>query len=491
MATEPHTPSAKAPTTPSPKRKEPARRALSLQRRKSITLLFEEGVFAQIWITLTSGKFLTDMALFLGASAIHLGIINAIPFLVAPAQWLGAWLVAWLGSRMRIIIPTALVCRQIWWGVLLLILIPISPVHKLWAFIGIYAICHLAGAINGNAWISLIADLIPTSIRGRVVASRNGLLLLVGVSADFAISQLRESLGPEGRKLYLSVCILVATLAGLRTIFIFRRQWEPPCPKLRPPRFWRTLRRSFAHRGVRTLIISISMWNFAIGTAIAFWSPHMMNYLHLSFVQILIYTAIITALSFVMGNAVWGPVIDRAGALHVILACGAAISCIPFLYFFITPKHLLLYWVEACISGVFWSGFNAAIFNLPFQIIPEKNRSFYFAVLTGINGLALGVGSIAGGFLAEALKSFHFVLGGIHYYNYHATFLLSGVLRWGALLFLRRAPDSRSRGLIYTLQAVGDGVQKLMTSPRLILVIPRPAQRKKQPKPPRPAPKRA
>lgn len=458
-------------------REAPAR--ISEERRRSIASLFQEGVFAQIWITLTGGKFLADLMLFFGATAIHLGLVNAIAFLAAPAQLLGAYLVLWVGSRKRVIVPSVFICRQVWWLVLVLILVPMDPKLKLWAFIGVYCVCHLSGAVAGNAWLSMLGDLVPEQLRGRVVASRNGLLVVVGVAADFLLSQLREWLGPDWRGFYLFVCVFVATVAGLRTVFIFLHQWEPPFTPPKPPGLFSILRTAFSHPGVRLLIWTISLWNFAVGIAVSFWAPHMMTYLDMPFTMILVYTLIITVGIYIMGTTIWGPVIDRAGTLPVIMTCGAIISCLPLLWLFVPPGDLRLLWLDAVLSGIAWSGFNAAIFSLPFQIIPERNRGFYFAVLSGFNGLALGLGALAGGVVAEYLTPMSVQLGKMTYINYHVTFLLSAVLRMAALFALRRVPDVRGRGMTFMLQAVGDGVQKLMTNPRFVLFVPRLSSRKR------------
>jgi len=455
------------------------------KRRSGISAFYEEGIYSQIWITLTSGKFLTDLALFLGSSAFHLGLINAIPFLAAPAQLLGAFLIHRSGSRKTVLLPSAFISRQIWWLILILILLPIDSMYKIWIFILLFAACHVSGQIAGNAWMDWLGVLIPDDMRGRVVAFRNGILIFVALLADFLLSQIREDLGSSLRWLFLVLCLLAASLSGLKSVMAFKNQWEPPGKPETPPRFGAVLKQFFSHKPIRRLLLALVTWNIAVGVAISFWAPHMIMYLHLSFTTIFFYSAIVTLGNFFMSRYIWGDVIDRSGNVPVVLLCTIAISCIPFFWFLITPDKLTFLWIEALLNGLAWSGFNVGIFNLPYVILPRKNRSYFFAILAALSGLTLGMGAIMGGVIAQICRDMQIEILGFTVINYHVTFLLSGILRWCCVFLMKGIPESHSRGMVHMLRAVGDGLVRLRTNPRLLFVnaapvIRRPPRKRKK-----------
>lgn len=450
----------------------------SVKRRSGIIACMEEGIYAQIWLTLTCGKFLVDLALLFGASAIHLSLINGLPFMAATAQLAGAYWVSQTGSRKRVIIPTAFVTRQIWWIIMILIILPIENSTKIWTLIVLLSLANIMGQISGNAWLAWIGDLIPDQLRGRVISARNGILILVALGADFIFSQMREAFGSDGRVNYLLVCFGVAAFFGLKSIFVFKKQWEPRPHPAPAPHFGELLRQCYHNRPIRKLLYALMLWNAAVGVATSFWTPHMIVNLKMSFTSIFTYTMIVTICTFIMSRFVWGAVIDRAGTLTVVLFCASIITTIPIFWLFISADDLSLLWCEAVVNGMMWSGFNVAIFNLPFILLPKENRAYFLGVLAAVSGLALGIGAVAGGVVAQIFKSLQFDLFGMTYINYHITFVLSAVLRGVCVFLLRKIPDTRSRGLIFMFQVIGDGMTRVMTNPRLILASSAPRRKK-------------
>lgn len=461
----------------------PASAPLAEKRRSGIFACFEEGVYAQVWITLTSGKFLTDLALLFTAGAFHLGLINAIPFLAAPAQLLGAALVSRAPTRRAVLLPAIYLCRQIWWLALALVLLPLEASTKLWCFIGLYAVSNVAGQVAGNAWLGWLSEMIPDRLRGRVIASRNGILILVAITSDFLLSQAREYFSPEHRTFYMVLLLGIASFAAMKTIYVFRNQWEPPKPPEPPaPPLGKILRQSFHNRAVKRLTLALVMWNMAVGVAVAFWAPHMITFLKMSFTTIFYYSLTVTTLTFFMTTFIWGHVTDRAGTLSVVVFCSVIITFIPVPWLLTTPENLKPLWIEAVMSGLAWSGFNVAIFNLPFAILPKTHRGHFFAVISSASGLGLGAGALLGGIVAEALSEMRVELFGLTFINYHVTFVMSIFLRGACVFALRRIPDTRSRGALFVMQAVGDGLVRTLTNPRLILTLNRPATARRRPK---------
>ncbi len=440
------------------------------KRRSGIKVSFLEGSWAQIFITLTSGKFLTDLLLHFGATPAVLGVGSSIQPFTSTLQLAGAYLSNAAGSRKKVIVPACLVCRQAWWLVLPLLFLDLPQSTKVAIFLCVYFVSMVADAIIANIWMSWTADLVPDAVRGKVMGLRNALMLGIAIFADFGISKLRETLGLDGRATYLAVCFATAAAAGLVTAQLFRRQWEPPMRRHAPPPLREIFAEAFAHPGARKLITARVCWNVAVGVAVAFWTPFMMKNLELPFTTIAIYNLIVQGLTVVLGALLWGPVIDRAGTVPVIMINGFVIGLMPFLYLVATPEDLTCYWVDAVLTGICWSGFNAAIFNLPFQVLPEERRDFHLAAMNAIAGTVLGASAVLGGVIASALEPIHIEFSGRTFGNFHVMFVISGVLRLSALVALARVPDIRGRGIAFTLFEIGSNMKELVTNPRMVLV---------------------
>jgi len=82
-------------------------------RRRGLAISNWEGSFATVHIILTSGKFLTGYALALGATALHIGILNAIPYFFQGVQLVSAYVSNRLGRRKPLTLITSLISRRI------------------------------------------------------------------------------------------------------------------------------------------------------------------------------------------------------------------------------------------------------------------------------------------------------------------------------------------------------------------------------------------
>ncbi|MDX2175493.1 MAG: MFS transporter [Candidatus Sumerlaeia bacterium] len=444
---------------------------VAVHRRNGIAISFLEGAWAQVWITLTAGKFLVDLIRHLGGGDLEIALISAVPFLFGPAQLLGAYLCTHFGSRKKVILVSAFINRQIWWLAVPLILLPLDSSVRFGLFFLMYLVSQFAGQITNNTWLSWTADLLPTQLRGRIIGARNALILGIATLADFGASAVRDGFGEAGRTAALALIFGVAAFAALVSVNLFRRQWEPPLASRELPPLRKILGACWRNADVKRLQTAVLLWSFAVGVGGPFFTPFMMDDLELSFIMILWYTLIVSGLSMLMNAFFWGHIVDKAGTLPVLLGNGLVIGCLPLLYLFITPEDLSLYWFDAVVTGIAWSGFNVALFNLPLQVVPLRDRAYYLAITSMVGGIGMGAGNVLGGFVANAIGGSTLDLFGYAWNNYQVMFILTTVLRYGALLLFLRVPDRRNRGMFVFMQELGEGVQRLVTAPRSLLLL--------------------
>jgi MFS family permease len=74
------------------------------------------------------------------------------------------------------------------------------------------------------------------------------------------------------------------------------------------------------------------------------------------------------------------------------------------------------------LAGFVWAGYNLSVFNFVYDSVTPEKRTRCASYLNVINGLAVCIGALLGGFLAKNLPP---LLG----YRLLTLFLLSGILR--------------------------------------------------------------
>jgi MFS family permease len=185
-------------------------------------------------------------------------------------------------------------------------------------------------------------------------------------------------------------------------------------------------------------------WQFAVFTGAVFVYPYFISHLELSYTQIAIYQAIAAITTLVCGP-LWGRVADMAGNRSVLsiatfTAGTAMIGC----WLLATPGHPEMVWLSGVFDGFAWSAINAAVINLALATAEPSQRTAYI----GMYSLATGIAGFMGGMLAGPLLEFftllQFTLFGFHWSEFHWLFLISGILRSTAFLFVKRVRESRS-----------------------------------------------
>jgi MFS family permease len=271
------------------------------------------------------------------------------------------------------------------------------------------------GNLANPAWTSLVADLVPESMRGRYLGSRNmasGVAALVVLPvAGLLISQINAVAGSELRG-YQAIFGL-AFVTGLISTFFFQRIREP-APALRSdavrPPVGAT--GSFKSTPVFTgLVVSAFVWNLALQIAGPFFNVFLVSGLGANTAEVGLVNGI-SSLTALIGYQLFGRWADRRGNLWVQLVTGFLIPALPFAWMVAAePWHV---GVINTFAGFLWAGFNLSTFNLLLDLTPEAHRprgvAFYQSAVFG----SAVIGPLIGGYLADAISfQFIFAVSGI------------------------------------------------------------------------------
>jgi hypothetical protein len=149
---------------------------------KDLTNAIYDGVFANMFATLTGGVFLTGFVLSLGMNELMIGLLAALPFLVTVFQLPTSYLIEKSGKRKDIARRAAAAARLIWIPIVILGVMPFLPRSATsLVILGLIFISYTFVTISYVSWLSWISDLVPDSMRGRFFDTRNMLCGAAGM----------------------------------------------------------------------------------------------------------------------------------------------------------------------------------------------------------------------------------------------------------------------------------------------------------------------
>ena len=329
---------------------------------------------------------------------------------------------------------------------LLLALVPFSglePGGMVTLIIALNGVRSFGGNFSNPAWTAMVADLVPPPIRGRYFAGRNvamafAALVVAPLAGQIALMLNRGASSVAG---YQAV-LLLAVVAGLLGTLSFARIPEHGVRRRTPA----VARR----RGVVALLRanptfagfvgSAFVWNFALQIAGPFFNPFVVTDLKGGNTTVVGLAAGSFSLFTLIGQGVWGRLIDRKGNLPMLRLTGLIIPLMPAAWAIArAPYHL--YIIEA-FAGFSWAGYNLSNFNLLLELSPERDRPNATAIYQTSVFASAVLGPLVGGFLAEAM-SYRACFAASAIGRMIATLLLIALVRAVPVASPRRRPDAR------------------------------------------------
>ena len=397
--------------------------------RASLDASVAEGAAAEVFGACAGGAVLTGWALYLGASAVTIGLLTALPVAAQVLQLPAAWLTQRLGAKPLAVASIGF-SRLVWLPMLAVPFLGLSDFTALATFVIVVTVASLLGVVGNNAWTAWMGDLVPGAIRGRFFSRRLIYINVAGTLATLAAGLALDALTPRGFKgETLGALAAIACVAGAISIWLLLVQQGPVHADVTPPR-WTDLARSVRDPRTRPLLGYLLAWHAAVGISAGFFSYHMLANLEMGFVLVAAHAILVAAVRVASAPA-WGRLVDGFGARPVLVVCSVGISLVPVIWLFVTPGRLWPIAIEALVAGVLWGGHGIAAFDLSIGLAPRHGRPFYLAAFATAGGVGFAVTSGVAALLAWTLAApLH--VGGAVWLNVHVLFLLSALGRAGA-----------------------------------------------------------
>lgn len=395
-------------------------------------LSYVEGACAMVMFALVEAFYVPYLHA-LGASALQIGLGVSLPALgSAFVQLYTPRALQRFGSRKRLAFLSVLVQGLCFVPFGLMCLLP-GP-WRVWPALAAFLVSALAGNLGAASWADWMADIVPRPRRGKFFARRSRVLgviqLTIAVTAGFMLDHV------AGRVL-LAFCGIWLVSGLFRTVSAWATlAMDEPAPQrseTAPSEGFGVFLRELPRNNFGRFALATAGLSLAVNLAGPFFAVYMLRDLQLSYssYSILNLTTVAATIAFL---GVWGPVIDRIGAVLPLRLCALVIALLP-LPWVLSQNYAVLLAAQVA-GGAAWCGFNLAGFVFYLNNVPPSVRVGRIAHFNALNLGCISAGAVLGGLIAPHLPG----LGG---FPLHTIFVLSAVLRVGpALLFQLVKVDS-------------------------------------------------
>jgi MFS family permease len=439
------------------------------QLETGLSSLITEGVYAQMFGTLTSGVLLIGFALKLGASNLAVGLLASVPFIAQLCQLPAIALVERLRARRAIAVTASVACRVFVVPVALLpFVFDPGPLPLSLLVIGM-ALSAACGSVASCSWNSWMRDLLPPARLGSFFGHRlflaTSFATAAGLIGGWFVDQWHAD--RPGAEAYTVVFVLAAMLGLIGTTFLARVP-EPPMatPTHRMP-LRAMIREPFSDRNFRRLLAFLGTWHFAVNLVSPFFVVYLVSQLHYDI-------ATVTTLTVAgqLANALmlrrWGRLGDRYGNKAVLSVCAPVfLLCILAWPFTAMPEaHRLttvLLLALHVVMGIAQAGINLSVANVALKLAPHGRATAYLASTSLMTSLAAGIAPIVGGLFADDLATrelsfaFHWASGaGV------SDFVVLKLKHWDFFFVLSFAVGLLALNRLRRVREAGEGREKMV-----------------------------
>ena len=382
------------------------------ETRRSLSLMTWESAASAALLSLGSGGFMAAYALALGANALQVGILAALPSMAQAVRLLAILAVERFRRRKAIGIPVLCASHLLWIPIgLVPILIDAPGTKAVIAVICLLAIRELFPPVWASTWTGWMRDLVPRKILGsyhsRRLAIVTGAVAVVGIAGSLFV-RWWESASPDDAILAYSVLLIGGALTfGVASPLLAARAREPLMPAALDSgrSALSILAEPLRHRNFFRLARFLFVWSLTLNLAIPFFAVYMLVEIGLSLPAVIAFTALGQAANVAFVR-VWGPMADRFGS-KTVLSLSASLYLLAILAWVFTAhpeRHFLTLPLLAALhifAGIAAAGVTLTMSTLSLKVAPTGGGTPYLGVAGIATSIGGGIGPIIGGLMAQ------------------------------------------------------------------------------------------
>jgi MFS family permease len=440
----------------------PLPKRLSPEETRKSLVLSQRDSFASSLMTGTYDQYINAFAVFLGASAVQIGWLVALPQLLGSIFQI---LTIWLGQfihRHRLIVAGASL-QVLALIAIVLIAIPGWFAQPLDGLLFIIIFYHIGSNLVLPHWRAWMGMLVPDRLRGRFFSRRTRIAMFTSFMA-FIIGGALLAASDKWSITWLGFIALFSTAAYgrlLSTSYLARMTDIEYSPTMHHRSLWALLshmRELWGDRDFRRFSIFMASMQCFVALSAPFFAVYMLRDLHFSYWQFTLNTGASIMIQLLM-LPFWGRVCDSKGNRYVMAIGVAIIPLLPIMWLFSDSQIYLI--VVQMLGGVAWSGFSLAASNYLYDLKPRDiHFASYAAMQSALGALAICAGAVVGGYLIAWIPQ-TISISGLELSISRpiaVIFILSSLLRAAAAIwYMPTAPElrvkkrGRVRDLVYRI----------------------------------------
>jgi MFS family permease len=371
--------------------------------------------------------FMTSFLLYMNADATHIGLLAALPNLTALLQIFSIMLYRRFKSRKKVIIALKVIEYLFFY---LIIIIPkaVTGSYQMLLIILCYFIGYTFRSLAGGGVIEWNNFFVPSEIKGRYFSNINLLANAAYIIISLTVGKVLDAYDRN----YTAYVILFLITMLFTAIEIYSYtavdDYNEDLHERQKIRIRELITIPFKNEVYRSYVIFALLWNFARSLAAPYYTYYSKAVLNFDYTYIALIGSITCLLKIFAANT-WGSAGDKKGWRRVFLFAGHMFALTNVLWALINPQTAILYPFVMVLNGLFMIGINIAIFNLNFNLSPDKDRLIYFGFNAAVVGVFAFIGPNLAGAVVKSLENVNMPLWGFDINGYQVIFLLSGILQ--------------------------------------------------------------
>lgn len=194
----------------------------------------------------------------------------------------------------------------------------------------------------------------------------------------------------------------------------------------------------FTGKTYRRFLLFIFLFYSSLTISSSFTPLYLIRYLKFDYKFISVIN-VITYVFMILCTSLWSKFERKKGLMFVFKITGL-IAILEFLiYGFLKNDTYFLLYLAPVFSGVGYSGFNVAIFNYRYELMPECNRTVYEGWYGAILGLSMLISPVIGNFVMNRLPVLQNAF--FQYSKFQFMYIISFILATGVVLLVLKNPS--------------------------------------------------
>lgn len=391
---------------------------------KPLACFFAQAAFGAAFTYLTSGVFLSGLAILMGAGDVLVSYLSVIINICGVLILAFSSLMERFQSRKRLAVGLTVLSRAV---TLFLVTIPALVPGKAGLVVFIPAVIaaftlQAQTTVVVNQWMLAFMD---EKKSGRCISLRQTLTLVVTVVLSLAGGNWMDYTG--GRYAGFAVLFVFAAFMGICEVLLLLRTPDSTVPKAaeRTYKFRDIAAIPLKNRCFAGFVLYILLFYLLLNISDSFTMVYMMKYLALPYRTVTVLYMIISLPQVVL-LSIWGKISDRRGHDFVLrtsiwLFAGETL----FLSFASADSWYVFIPAAFLVASVANAGFVIAVFNRRYELMPAENRIVYDNFYTAAIGLGFILGPMIGGGIKGVLEKNALAHPGAEFSSIRILYLIS------------------------------------------------------------------